>query len=170
MADDYDDFDEIDDYENLDEMLQDEEDEDDLVPPPPRRAARQSAPREPTPREQPMARPRGTAVIPAQREQQVTRQALDWGISGSIIAILVLTALYAFSPIDFIPDVIPVAGQADDVAAILAGGGSVVFLTALRYLLRSRVGRWGCLVGIVLAAIGGFVVFSLLIKLFGSVV
>ncbi len=152
--------DDFDDYEDIDEMLQDEEEE---PAPPPR-------PRRTAPAREQMARPRGMAIIPADREQRMTRQALDWGISGSIIAILVLTALYAFSPIDFIPDVVPVAGQADDIAAILAGGGSVIFLTALRYLLRTRVGRWGCVVGIVLAAIGAFVVFSVLIQVFNSLV
>lgn len=99
----------------------------------------------------------------------LVRQALDWGISGSILAILVLTAIYAFSPLDFVPDLIPVAGQADDVAAILSGGGSVLFLTVLRYVLRSRIGRWGCLIAIALAAIGAFTVFWLLLRVFDAV-
>ncbi|MCL4238206.1 MAG: DUF1232 domain-containing protein [Anaerolineae bacterium] len=111
-------------------------------------------------------------IHPARRARQsepLARQALDWGISGSILAILVLTAIYALFPIDAIPDFIPFAGQADDIAAILAGGGSVTFLTVLRYVLRTRIGRWGCLITIVLAAIGAFTVFWALLRLFDAV-
>jgi uncharacterized membrane protein YkvA (DUF1232 family) len=103
------------------------------------------------------------------RETPITQQAFDWGISGSILAIVLLTAFYVLSPIDLIPDVIPVAGQADDVAAVLAGGGSVVFLAILRYVLRTRIGRLGCLITIVLASIGSFVVFWVLLQLFDRV-
>jgi hypothetical protein len=98
-------------------------------------------------------------------ETQIAQQAFDWGISGSILAILLLTVLYVLSPVDLIPDLIPVAGQADDIAAVLAGGGSVVFLALLRYALRTRVGRLGCLITIVLASIGAFVVFWILLQL-----
>ena len=103
------------------------------------------------------------------QDEPLARQALDWGISGSILAILVLTALYAFSPVDAIPDFIPFAGQADDIGAILAGGGSITFLTVLRYVLRTRIGRWGCLIAIVLAAIGAFTVFWALMQLFSAI-
>ncbi len=105
----------------------------------------------------------------SRQDEPLVRQALDWGISGSILAILVLTALYAFSPVDAIPDFIPFAGQADDIGAILAGGGSVTFLTILRYVLRTHIGRWGCLIAIVLAAIGAFTVFWALMQLFSTV-
>jgi len=103
------------------------------------------------------------------RETQIAEQAFDWGISGSILAILLLTALYVLSPVDLIPDVIPVAGQADDIAAVLAGSGSVVFLAVLRYALRTRVSRLGCLITIVLASIGAFVVFWVLLQLLDRV-
>lgn len=106
-------------------------------------------------------------------EGQLTRRAVDWGIGGTILAIVVMTALYIFSPLDLVPDLIPVAGQADDVAAIFAGGGSVVFLTLLRYvsqaIMRSRTARIGCLIVVVLAAIGALTVFWALLKLFDSI-
>lgn len=100
----------------------------------------------------------------------LTQRAVDWGINGSIVAVIVLTLLYAIMPIDALPDVIPVAGQVDDLAAILAGGGSVTFLTILRFLLRSRAGRIGCLAIILLASIGAVTVFWALSRLFDSLV
>jgi uncharacterized membrane protein YkvA (DUF1232 family) len=39
----------------------------------------------------------------------------------SLKAIPVLAALYVLSPLDFLPDVIPLAGQLDDVAILLIG-------------------------------------------------
>jgi hypothetical protein len=106
---------------------------------------------------------------PARRPVSLTQQALDWGISGSVFAILILTVVYVLSPLDLIPDVLPVVGQMDDIAAILAGSGSITFLAVLRYVLRSRVGRWGCLLGIVLSAVGAFAIFWVLMWVFNSI-
>jgi hypothetical protein len=105
----------------------------------------------------------------ARRPASLTQQALDWGISGSVFAILILTVVYVLSPLDLIPDVLPVVGQMDDIAAILAGGGSITFLAVLRYVLRSRVGRWGCLLVIVLSAVGAFAIFWALMWVFNSI-
>lgn len=102
------------------------------------------------------------------RGGQIAQQAFDWGITGSILAIILLTILYTLSPVDAVPDIVPLAGQADDLAAIFAGGGSVTFLAVLRFIMRSRVARWGCLLMIVLSAIGGLTIFLLLIRLFDS--
>ena len=96
-------------------------------------------------------------------------QAFDWGITGSILAIIVLTVIYTLSPVDTIPDIIPVAGQVDDLAAILAGSSSVTFLAVLRFVMRSRVARWGCLLVIVLSAIGGLTIFLVLLRVLNSI-
>jgi len=86
------------------------------------------------------------------------RRAIDWSTAGGIVTIIVLTLLYAVSPIDAIPDVIPIAGQADDVVAITAGTATAGFLAflriALRAMLASRIGRKGC---VILAAVIGVV-------------
>ncbi len=86
------------------------------------------------------------------------RRAIDWGTTGSIVAVILLTLLYVLSPIDAIPDLIPVAGQADDVAAVTAGTATAGILAFLRIVLRamlaSRIGRKGC---VILAAVLGIV-------------
>ncbi len=105
---------------------------------------------------------------PARPGRYIAQQAFDWGITGSILAIILLTVIYTLSPIDAVPDFIPLAGQVDDLAAIFAGGGSVTFLAVLRFAMRSRVARWGCLLMIVLSAIGGLTVFVLLVRLFDA--
>jgi len=86
------------------------------------------------------------------------RRAIDWGTASGIVTLIVLTLLYAISPVDVIPDVVPVAGQVDDAVAITAGtatAGVLAFLRiALRSMLASRVGRKGC---VILAAVMGVV-------------
>lgn len=112
-------------------------------------------------------------ALAPREERQLTRRAIDWGVSGSILAIIILTGLYALSPIDAIPDVLVGPGQVDDIGAIFAGGGSVVFLTIARSLIltamKSRAGRWGCLILILLAGVGAFTVFWVLLRLFDTV-
>jgi uncharacterized membrane protein YkvA (DUF1232 family) len=111
------------------------------------------------------------ALVPRE-DRPITQRAVDWGVSGSILAIIILTGLYALSPVDLIPDVLVGAGQVDDIGAIFAGGGSVIFLTIARYLmlnaLKSRAGRWGCLILILLAGVGAFTVFWILLRLFDA--
>jgi hypothetical protein len=96
-------------------------------------------------------------------------RAVDWGTKGGILTIIILTLLYAIFPIDLVPDLIPVAGQADDLAAIVAGGGSVTLLAALRVVWHSRFARWSCLVLIALSAIGTLTVIVALIRLIDSI-
>ncbi|WP_238626114.1 YkvA family protein [Aggregatilinea lenta] len=126
----------------------------------------------------PPARPRRAAarrapMVARRGENSLLRQGVDWALGGSILAIVVITVLYVLSPIDAIPDILPVAGQADDVAAVLAGGASVAVATLARYILRgvvaSRAGRIGCLIVIGLSAIGAFVVFMAFLELFGRI-
>ncbi|HML20430.1 MAG TPA: YkvA family protein [Aggregatilinea sp.] len=150
-----------DEYEDYDEeYYEDEEDANALAQLPPARPRRAAQSRR--------------AAVPARRqENSLLRQGVDWALGGSILAIVVITVLYVLSPVDAIPDILPVAGQADDVAAVLAGGASVAVATLARYILRgivaSRAGRIGCLVVIVLSSIGAFVVFMAFLELFGRV-
>lgn len=74
-----------------------------------------------------------------------------------IILVLALTGLYTVSPLDLLPDVVPVAGQADDIVALLLGGGSVGLLTILRFLVSVLVGdakaRRSCLIILLVVAV-----------------
>ena len=99
----------------------------------------------------------------------MTQQALDWGISGSVLAVLILTVVYTLSPADFMADVLPVAANIDDVAAILGGAGSITFLAVMRYVLQTRVGPLGCLFAIILTSVGAFAIFWALMRLFDSI-
>jgi len=112
-------------------------------------------------------------MVRRREENELLSRGVDWAMGASILGIVVITILYVLSPLDVIPDVLPVAGQADDLAAVLAGGGSVAVATLARYILRSvvatRSGRVGCLIVIVLAGIGAFVVFLGLLELFDRI-
>ena len=44
--------------------------------------------------------------------------------NGFILLVLVLALLYIISPVDLVPDVIPVVGWADDVAVGIGAGAS----------------------------------------------
>ncbi|MBN1678807.1 MAG: DUF1232 domain-containing protein [Anaerolineae bacterium] len=101
--------------------------------------------------------------------QDQGRSLFNLGINGSILVIIVLTLIYTLSPIDAIPDFIPLAGQADDIAAIAAGSGSVLFLSVLRLILRNRITRWGCLIVLGLTVLGTLTVFWLLLRVFDSI-
>lgn len=81
-------------------------------------------------------------------------RAANWGLNASTLMVIVMTILYVISPVDAVPDVVPLAGQADDLAAILAGGTSATLLTAGRYLLRFRAARWACGIAGFLALLG----------------
>lgn len=122
------------------------------------------------PRAQPRYARRRTPMVRRREENTLLSQGVDWAMGGSILAIVIITILYVLSPLDVIPDLLPVAGQADDLAAVLAGGGAVAVATLARYILRgvvaTRSGRIGCLFVIVLAGIGAFVVFLGLLELF----
>ncbi len=99
----------------------------------------------------------------------LAQRIANLGFGSSILVIIALTVLYVLFPIDAVPDIIPVAGQADDLVAILAGGGSVAFMTALRHLLSTRAGRWGCAIIGTLSTLGACAVFWALMRLFDTI-
>ncbi len=63
----------------------------------------------------------GMLVRAARSLQLVWRLVLDPRVPFMTKLILVATAVYVVSPIDAIPDVIPVLGQLDDLGVILLG-------------------------------------------------
>lgn len=80
----------------------------------------------------------------------------------------VLCAVYAISPIDIIPDVIPVVGWADDLLAVVGGGLNLIqatvaqtnqtLATLVKYVKWTAIILGGILVAIV--ALLGAAVFS----------
>jgi hypothetical protein len=103
-------------------------------------------------------------------DDALARQAVDYGISGSILGIMVLTAIYAFFPIDALPSL---SQSADEMSVIAAGAGAVFFLAIMRFVLvammTNRIWRWGCVMLVMLASTGAFAVFWILAHLFSSV-
>ncbi len=70
----------------------------------------------------------------------------------------ILSVLYMISPIDFVPDVIPVAGWLDDVLIVLTGGLNLIqsYLEENNQILANVVKflKWGLLLlGILIIAI-----------------
>lgn len=57
-------------------------------------------------------------------------------LAGVGLAVVVLAGLYVLSPVDAIPDFIPVAGQMDDAAV----GGSGLALVAALYYIGQKTG------------------------------
>ncbi len=51
--------------------------------------------------------------------------------NGFVVLVLVLALLYIISPIDLIPDAIPVVGRFDD-AAVAAGAGAITLAAGRR--------------------------------------
>ena len=49
------------------------------------------------------------------------RDSLTKIYSISSFAVTIISAIYVLSPLDLIPDIIPVAGQGDDLVAIITG-------------------------------------------------
>ncbi len=82
---------------------------------------------------------------PAERVEHWVNQAYR----GGLVSVVVLSFVYAFFPVDVIPDLLLVVGQMDDLAVLLAGGGTAATMTALRPLLitifRHPMLRAGCL-------------------------
>lgn len=100
------------------------------------------------------------AIAQNQAEKWVNR-----GYKGSVLMIVLLSAAYTFLPIDLIPDFLLGAGQVDDLATILAGGGTVGFISVLRSVMiwivqRPRL-RTGCLIFFAIGSVI-LVIFSLL--------
>ncbi|MBZ0308352.1 MAG: DUF1232 domain-containing protein, partial [Anaerolineae bacterium] len=66
--------------------------------------------------------PGDKALVPLPENK--IEQWVNTAYKTTIIGVIALSGLYAFFPVDAIPDFIPLAGQTDDLAALVAGGGS----------------------------------------------
>ena len=69
---------------------------------------------------------------------------------GSVLLTVILSLVYTLSPVDVIPDVLIGAGQIDDLAVLLSGGGAIGTLTLLRTIFSGIMKRpnlrTGCLI------------------------
>ena len=64
-------------------------------------------------------------ALPASRLRSFVLEFLGWGTAG-------VSAASVVSPIDFVPDLIPVLGWMDDVGALCVGAASVILAFAMR--------------------------------------
>jgi hypothetical protein len=63
--------------------------------------------------------------LPASRLRSFVLELMGWGTAG-------VSAVSVVSPIDFVPDVIPLLGWMDDIGAIFVGLASVVMALVMR--------------------------------------
>ncbi len=85
-------------------------------------------------------------------------RAIDWSTTRRHHHRHLVNAAVRPLAVERLPDVIPVAGQADDIVAVTAGTATAGFLAfvriALRAMLATRIGRKGC---VILGAVMGVV-------------
>ena len=93
----------------------------------------------------------------APTEERSIEQWINQTYRGTIMLIVVLSGIYALSPVDALPDIIPVVGQVDDIATLAAGGSALAFLTAIRPLAiviaKRPLLRAGCITVIAIAGV-----------------
>lgn len=102
-----------------------------------------------------MTQPNRPQNLPAPMPQQTPTQWINWSYKGGIVLIVILSGIYAFFPVDAIPDFVPVAGQVDDLLVLLSGGGAVAFLTGFRAIMVEIFKRPALRTGCLLAGIIG---------------
>ena len=85
------------------------------------------------------------------------RRTVDVSLMTGIVLAIASTVIYLFSPVDLVPDLLPVLGQIDDLTVVLLGGGSVSLLTLMRVFigtaLRNRAARRGCMMLLLAASL-----------------
>lgn len=87
----------------------------------------------------------------------LVRRTVDASLVLGLFLAAITTLIYVFSPVDVLPDILPLLGQVDDLAAALVGGGAMGALMLARVLvgagLRSAAARRGCLAALLIASI-----------------
>ena len=64
--------------------------------------------------------------LPASRLRSFLLETMGWGTAG-------VSAVSVVSPIDFVPDFIPVLGWADDIGALVVGAASIMMALVMRH-------------------------------------